>query len=153
MATKKKVVAKKKPAAKKKVVVAKKKLNKKSKPPKMKVSQGKRVDINYVKTESYRTYHVDGIYGGITPSAKLYIELFIQRSVTPQIVEHKITKDGTLGEEVGRTGKKGIVREIESGLVMDIEVASTLRDWLNRKIEAYNNAEKVYKPKGKSKGK
>ena len=118
---------------------------------KKKPSQNEKVVINYLKTKNYRTYHVDGIYGGITPDAKLYVELFVQRSVTPQVVVHKIKKDGTLGEEISRTGKKGIIREIESGIIMDIEVAKAFRDWINRKIEDYNKLGKIYRSKSKRK--
>ena len=38
-------------------------------------------------------------------------------------------------------GKDGIIREIECGLVMDIPIAKTLRDWLDDKIKAYEELE------------
>ena len=69
--------------------------------------------VNYLKTPNYRTYHVDGIYGGLTAQKKIYVELFIQRSVTPQQAEHKIKPDGTPGDEIEQQGKPGIIREIE----------------------------------------
>jgi hypothetical protein len=97
------------------------------------------VDIHYLKTNSYRSYHADGVFGGITPSGKLYIELFIQRAVTPQIVTHKIKEDGSLGEEVHREGKTGIIREIEAGIILDINVARTLPKWLGDKIKFYED--------------
>lgn len=97
----------------------------------------KTIDINYLKIQNYRTYHVDGVFGGLTPSGKLYIELFVQRAVTPQIVTHEVTQTGVLGKEVARIEKSGIIREIEAGLIMDIEVAKILRDWLNDKIKFF----------------
>ncbi|MEE9260069.1 MAG: hypothetical protein V3U40_03025, partial [Candidatus Scalindua sediminis] len=100
---------------------------------KKKPSQKEKITINYLKTNNYRTYHVDGIFGGITPDTKLYVELFVQRSVTPKVVEHEITEKGTLGKEISRTGKKGIIREIESGLIMDMKVAKIFRDWISKK--------------------
>ena len=51
----------------------------------------------------------------------------------------KLQKKVFLGAEVpnSREGKKGIVREIESGLVMDIETAKVLKNWLDQKIKLY----------------
>jgi hypothetical protein len=103
------------------------------------------IDVHYLKTSSYRSYYVDGIFGGPTAHGKLYIELFLERSVTPQIIQHKVTAEGTLGEEIDRIGKKGIIREIEAGLIMDISIAKIFRDWLNGKIELYEKLLKEQK--------
>ena len=97
------------------------------------------ITIHYLKMKNYRTYHVDGIFGGVTPSGDIYIEPFVQRPVTPRTVAYGITENGTIGDEIPdkRTGKAGIIREVESGLVMNIEVAKVLRDWIDRKIVEY----------------
>ncbi len=96
------------------------------------------IDIHYLKTNNYRTYHVDGIFGGITPDAKkVYLELFVQRSATPNKIEHAVTQEGAVGKETGhRVGKEGLVREIESGLIMDLEVAEILKKWLDKQIKS-----------------
>ena len=95
----------------------------------------KQIDVHYLKTCNYRTYHADGVFGGLTPSVKIYMELFIQRAVTPQIIRHKTATDGMLGEEIEREGKEGIIREIEAGIVMDIDVARVFRAWLDERIK------------------
>ncbi len=95
------------------------------------------MDVHYLKTNSYRTYYMDGIFGGVTPNAKLYVELFLQRSPTPQIIQYSVEKNGNLGKELKRIGKEGLIREIEAGLVMDIQTAKVFRDWLDNKIEEF----------------
>jgi hypothetical protein len=110
-------------SSKKKTSVAKKMLSSKT------------IDIYYKKTNNYRTYHVDGVFGGVTPRGKFYIELYIDRSPTPQTIRHKIDEDGKIGDEVNREGKEGIIREIEAGLIMDYDVARSIRDWLDAKIK------------------
>lgn len=97
----------------------------------------KQIDVHYLKTSNYRTYHVDGMFGGVTPSGKIYVELFTHRAVTPQIIRYSITAEGMLGEEIEREGKEGIVREIETGIVMDIDVAKVFRTWLDEKIKNF----------------
>lgn len=95
--------------------------------------------INYIKTNNYRTYYIDGAHGGLTPKLKLYMDLFIDRNITPRIIEHNINEDGTLQTE-GRIieTKEGTAREIECGIVMDMDTAKSIYDWLGTKIEEYN---------------
>lgn len=94
--------------------------------------------FHYLKTSSYRTYHVDGIFGGLTPRGSLYVELFVERKPTPTMVKHKISGSGEIGEEILREGKRGFIREIESGLIMDINMAKTFHKWLGSKIDEYD---------------
>lgn len=103
----------------------------------------KEITMNYLKVPSYRSYHVDGAFGGISPNGNIYCEFFIERNVTPQKVVHFLTDVGTLGEEKERVGKEGLVREIESGIVFDINTACLLKDWLEEKIKAHKE---IFKP-------
>jgi len=105
-----------------------------------------KVKINYKKTDSYRSYLVDGIFGGLTPSGKLYVELFTERQVTPQSIEYLVAEDGKLGQEIKREGKEGLVRQIEAGLVMDVDMAEVLIGWLREKLELHKvNAQQIAK--------
>jgi hypothetical protein len=111
-----------------------------AKPPKDKRTQvkplPKEVEIHYLKTPSYRTYHVDGIFGGPTPTGMIYVEFFVQRQVTPQVIRQKVMPDGTLGDEISREGKSGIIREVEAGMVMDVNTALLFKEWLEKNIKA-----------------
>lgn len=90
--------------------------------------------INYIKTNSYRTYHVDGVHGGLTPKLNLYMDLFIDRNVTPKKIEHKIDDEGTLSKGTVVESLEGAVREIECGLIMDIKTAKSIHKWLGNQI-------------------
>lgn len=79
------------------------------------------------------------------------MEFFLQRQVTPQMIEYKVTDKGELGEEVKREGKEGFVREIEAGIIMDLEVAKVVRDWLDDKIKTFEQLS-ASKIKGKTNG-
>jgi hypothetical protein len=100
------------------------------------------IDFHYLKTNGYRSYYVDGAFGGITPSGSFYMELFLERQATPQLVHMRFSSsESTLGEaqELGREGKTGIVREIECGLVFDLATARALHTWLGQKIESWES--------------
>lgn len=95
--------------------------------------------IHYVKTPAYRSYHVDGIFGGLTPRGKIYCELFIDRNPTPKTAVHTLSKEGYLsGTPKETTGLDGVVREVECGMIFDIETATTFKNWLDDKINQYN---------------
>jgi len=96
----------------------------------------KEITLHYLKTSNYRSFHVDGVFGGPTPKGNIYMEFFIERAVTPQKILHEVTEKGLLGKELSREGKIGIIREVEAGAIMDIATAELLRDWLDSKIRS-----------------
>ena len=128
--------------------MGKKKTDKKKAIPSKRKKLPTTLKVHYLKTKNYRTYHVDGIYGGLTPAGNIYMELFVQRSVTPKVCVHEITQDGILGKEIldKREGKECIIREIESGLIMNLEVAKILRNWIDDKIDKYEKFKEEVTP-------
>lgn len=105
----------------------------------------KELDIHYIKSSCYRTFHVDGIFGGVTPGGKIHVATFVERQVLPETVRQKVGPDGKLGAEISRVTKQGITREIEAGLVMDVGMARTFRDWLDGKIKEFEKAVEAQK--------
>ncbi|MFZ1977741.1 MAG: hypothetical protein WAV76_07270 [Bacteroidota bacterium] len=91
--------------------------------------------FNYIKTGNYRSYYANGVFGGLMPKGELQMDFFIERRVIPQTVAYEISKDGHLAKEIEVKGKEGLVREIECGVVMDIEAAQAFHQWLGQKIE------------------
>ena len=64
------------------------------------------------------------------------MNLFGDRLPIPTVVTQQINPDMTLGEELGRQAKQGIVREVEVGVVLEYRAAKSLRDWLTDKLKA-----------------
>jgi len=109
--------------------------------PKKKKAKGgkavpKEITFHYIKTPNYRTYHVDGFYGGLTARGNLYAELFVERKPTPQEETYKII-DRNLGPKTDEKGKKGFIREIEAGIAMDYSTMLALKKWLDGQIAEY----------------
>jgi hypothetical protein len=99
------------------------------------------VRYHYIKSNAYRVIHVDGVYGGPTPGRLIYVSFFSERFPIPTVVEHAVKDLGEnrfeLGEEIQskREGKEGVVREIEVGAVMTLDMAKKLHAWLGQTIE------------------
>ena len=95
----------------------------------------------FEKSTAFRVIHVDGALGAISPGSRfLHMTVFSERAPLPKMVVQSIT-EGVLGEEIvdKRVGKTGVFRELEADLVMSIEAATALRDWLNARLDDYES--------------
>jgi hypothetical protein len=90
--------------------------------------------FHYLKSNYFRVVHSDGVYGGLTPTGDVMMTFWSQRNAIPKEVTHALTADGSVGEELRREGKSGIVREAEVSVVFSIQVAQELATWLQDKI-------------------
>lgn len=98
----------------------------------------KSIPIHFIKSSQFRVVWADGMHGGITPRGLLHMAFFNERSPLPRQTEVDVNPDGTA--ETGRgertvDSRKGIVREIEVDVLMNLETAESFRDWLSGKIE------------------
>ncbi len=92
--------------------------------------------FDYIKGRFFRVIHADGVVGGVTPRLDIHIDFWNERFPIPKRVVHSVGADGTLGEELKteRKTRDAIVREVEAGVVLDLETAKAFRDWLNDRI-------------------
>lgn len=104
----------------------------------------KTITIHNIKNSLYRQIHIDGAQGGITPNGFININFFSQRNSIPKGTEFEIDEKGQITQPVRdlEDSKKGIVREFEFGTYMDIHTCISLKDFLERKIDEYNNLTK-----------
>lgn len=93
-----------------------------------------KIQFFYLKNALFRTLHVDGVVGGLTPRGLIHLAVYSERPAIPQIITQGITAEGRLGEELSREGKEGIVREIDADLLMSKATAVELRNWLSDRI-------------------
>ncbi len=106
----------------------------------------KRIKFDYIKSQFFRGVHVDGVFGGITPSGKsIRMSVWNERWPIPKQTVHETDDKGKLIKEIisERISRDAIVREVEMDLVMDLDCAKQMRDWLSRKIEEYDEVLKL----------
>jgi hypothetical protein len=98
---------------------------------------GDKIKFYYEKGNFFRVIHVDGAVGGLTPTLDVFLSIYNQRAPIPQVSVQKVAPSGQLGEELmeERVQKDGVFREVEVGLVMNLNVARALQQWLTEKIE------------------
>jgi hypothetical protein len=94
------------------------------------------VNFKYQKSAGYRNYQIDGVFGGILPTTKIWFDPFIEKGCSPEEVLCELNNDGSVSEVKRIPAEKNneVVRELQSGFVMDLGMAKTLREWLDDKI-------------------
>jgi len=97
----------------------------------------KQVTYFMEKSPLYKNVHVDGVFGGITPKGLINISFYLERGAIPKKIINSITEKNTIGSEISREGKEGIIREIECGVILDINTAKLINKWLSDKIKEH----------------
>lgn len=102
------------------------------------------IDIHFDRSPSYEVYHVDGVHGGPSPQGdQLVFDFYVERQPQPQLIRHRIDIEGkkaSLGEEVTRGERDGVLREFQSGVTMSWKNVVKLRDWLDEQIQKAEDA-------------
>ena len=98
-----------------------------------------KVKFHYIKGNFFRVVHMDGVFGGLSPSGDIFASVFSQRPPIPTLTVQSVKETGELGDELmsERAVRDGLVREIEIGLVMRPEVAEQLIKWLQERVDQY----------------
>lgn len=97
------------------------------------------VGFDYIKSTQFRVAHVDGGIGGVTPSGLLHFAVFSERPAIPKHTVHRI-EDNRLGAEIPelKDTRGTIIRELEVDMIMSLQVAAGIRDWLTEQITKAN---------------
>jgi hypothetical protein len=108
-----------------------------------------KIAFNYQKSSNYQNFYIDGVYGGVLPTGNIWFDTFIEKGLTPDIVVSEIDmKTGNLNEVSKSPDTNGkMLRELQSGFVLNLSTAKVLRDWLEGKIEIIEKADKKIKKK------
>jgi hypothetical protein len=97
----------------------------------------KRVRFKYVFPDDYNTLYVNGAYGGVSPRGELVMNFYLERQPVPRWHENELGESGGIGEELSSEPPKDlliIIRYIQAGVVMNLENARSVRDWLSSHI-------------------
>lgn len=109
------------------------------------------IALNYIKSNYFRVVHVDGAMGGFTPRGHLFMSLFSERAPLPDVIVQAV-ENGQLGKEIveQRKGSEGIIRELEVGVVMDLNVAKSLLAWLKERVDILEQMQSDSRPRTES---
>ncbi|MDE0405468.1 MAG: hypothetical protein OXI53_09180 [Nitrospira sp.] len=100
-------------------------------------------DFHFIKSNNFRVVFCDAVWGGVTPRGYITMSVCSERFPLPRKVTHLVQEHGALGEEDSskREAKRGVVREVEVAVVMDLGMARSLVDWLEGHIRSIENSQ------------
>ena len=95
-----------------------------------------RVNFDYIKGQFFRVIHADGAIGGLSPNNHIHMSLYSERFAIPRRTVFPV-ENGQLGEELDaeRVTRDAVVREVDVDVIMTIEVADSLCQWLKTKVD------------------
>ncbi len=105
--------------------------------------------FRYIFSDDYNPVYANGAYGGITPRGEIAVNFYLERHGLPYEEVHKLTDEGQVDELISKQPQESedtvkIVRFISAGVVLSLESAIRIRDWLSSKI---SDLEKLKKAK------
>lgn len=97
-----------------------------------------KIKFIYKSVPGYNPCYVTGVYGGLNTGQLLVANFFLERLPEEHEEVFNLYPDGSLGEKINGVNTDTpieIIRYIESGIVMNIDTAKALRDWLTVQID------------------
>lgn len=106
-----------------------------------------RVKYHVVKSTQFRVIHADGVWGGATPHGNISISFFNERLPIPQLMELEYAPGKSAVEVLSaRVAKQGVIREVETCVIMGINEAREFREWLDMRIKELEVLTEVPQP-------
>jgi len=102
------------------------------------------IKIKYVFSDDYNPVHATGALGGPAPNGDIIVNFFIERMPLPKSQTVSITPEGKLGEILANEPDDypdTIVRAITAGLILNLNAARSLHEWLGNNIKAVESRE------------
>jgi hypothetical protein len=93
------------------------------------------VTFHIIKTAAYETHHADGAVCGLQPGGRAFLGFYVERPPIPQELTQELNPDGSLGKILSAQGKTGYIREVQTGIILDLETAKLLKNQLDALFE------------------
>lgn len=105
----------------------------------------KKINFKYKFTEDYNPEYINGAYGGVSPRGEIIVNFYFERTPIPYEENYNINKDGDivgLSKTHPKDHAANIIRYVPTGIVMNLESAKSVYQWLGEHIEALENENK-----------
>lgn len=93
------------------------------------IEEGEDVEIEYTKNEDFQRFSVSNARGGVQPRGHVKVDFVLEYTNDPD-TEFRTVERGQPGELVERKPEPKIIRERQTGIVMDQNAAFSVGVWL-----------------------
>lgn len=105
-----------------------------------------KITFKYIYQDDYNPVYVNGAHGGINVQGEIIANFYFERLPMPYKLTNEVNSEGIVGEMIDTDPKdlsKSIVRYVQSGVVMNLEVAKQVYEWLGKQIAIRESQIKV----------
>lgn len=102
------------------------------------------LNFKYKFSDDFNPVYSNGVYGGIAPQGEIVVNFYFERPPLPYEETMKLDEDyyASNHETVPEDHNLNIIRYVSSGVVLNLETAKLLYEWLGDKIDILENDEK-----------
>lgn len=93
--------------------------------------------FKYRFPDDYNPIYVNGAQGGVNPQGEIVINFYFERIGLPINQTQVLNEDGRLGNVIKNDPEDlnhSYVRYVENGVVMNLQTAKSIHDWLGKQI-------------------
>lgn len=101
-----------------------------------------KITFKYKFDKNYNPHYVTGAFGGLTERGELVINFYLDRMALPIEQTHTVI-DGHLelpGDKLPADLENTRIRFVDMGVIMNLQTAKELREWLDGRIQTLENA-------------
>ncbi len=96
------------------------------------------VKFKYIFNDDYNPVYVNGAHGGVNSQGEIIVNFYLERMGLPNSQTNAITSEGKLGDVIASDPKdlnQSHIRFIRNGIIMNLQTAITIHNWLGQHIE------------------
>ena len=95
----------------------------------------KNYNFKFVKNPDFRTVKADGVYGGVTVRGEINMNFYVDTIDLPKNQLYSMDSKGAITKEIPVEKKAESIRELITGINMDLETTKSVILWLNDKVK------------------
>lgn len=106
-----------------------------------------KLTFKYKYPDNYNPLYINGAQGGINVQGEIVVNFYFERIPLPNSITQELNGDGVLGNIVATEPNdlnSSFLRYVQSGIVMNIEVAKQVYTWLGGQIKILESQKSIH---------
>ena len=106
----------------------------------------KKLTFKYKYPDNYNPLYINGAQGGINVQGEIVANFYFERVPLPNSITQELNGEGVLGKVVATEPNdltNSVLRYVQSGIVMNLEVAKQVYTWLGGQINILESQKSI----------
>lgn len=105
----------------------------------------KQLKCKYIFNKDYNPVYINGAHGGINVHKEIIVNFYLERAPLPNSETFEVNNQGLITGLVENTPEdlsESVVRFVDSGIILNLESAINIHEWLGHHIETLKQLNK-----------